>query len=67
MYQCQDKTSKRRVREIRAYPRPIQPGVFDPINDTNPHGHKSNEKSLHVPGCVFELTSHPEYRDIQSN
>ena len=65
MDQRQDKAPKRCVGKIGSYTPPIQSCVLDPENDTDPHGHEPNEKSLHVLRCVLELTSCPEDRDVQ--
>jgi len=65
MYQGQDKTSKRCIREIGAHTYPIQAGVLNPINDADSHRQESDKKSLHVLRRVLEFARCPEYRDIK--
>ena len=67
MDQRHDKAAKSRVGKIRSDAPPIQSCVLDPVNDTDPHGHERDEKSLHILRCVSELTRRPENRDVQRN
>ena len=60
MYQRQNEAPESRVREIREHPTPIEASKLYPGNTSEPDWHEADQKALHIPRRIFELSQNPK-------